>query len=118
MVSMKLKVNGIEFDVSDVEQAKKLMELTLVTKTSTSPEWAKEFIAAAYRVFVNLNPDTQRIEKLRAACGYVENGTCGTVVLSQDDATKDWSVVGSNAKCSVWAPSFREAIDELEICYD
>lgn len=118
MNSVKMKVSGVEFDVADVSQAKKLMELTLVSETDASPEWAKQFVQAAYQVFVNLNPDTQRIEKLRAACGYVENGTSGQVQLSQDDATKNWSAVGSNAKCSVWAPSFREAIDELEICDD
>ena len=118
MNSVKMKVAGVEFEVSDIDQAKKLMELVLVTEGRFTPENAQVFIRGVHQVFVNLHPDTQRIEKLRAACGYVENGTSGQVHLSQDDATKNWSAVGSNAKCSVWAPSFREAIDELEICYD
>jgi hypothetical protein len=118
MDKVRMRVAGVEFEVGDVEQAKKLMELNLVTENKMSPEIAKQFIQAVHQVFTNLNPDTQRIEKLRAACGYVENGTSGSVQISQDDATKNWSVVGSNAKTSTWGDGLRDAIDKLEICDD
>jgi hypothetical protein len=118
MDKVRMNVAGVEFQVDDVEQAKKLMELTLATETGMSPDRAKQFIQAVYQVFMKLNPDTQRIEKLRAACGYVENGTSGSVQISQDDATKNWSVVGSNAKTYTWGDGLRDAIDKLEICDD
>lgn len=114
MDKIRMNVAGIEFQVDDVEQAKKLMELTLVTETDASPEWTKKFIQAAYQVFVNLNPDTQRINKLRVACGYVENSTETTVWLYQDDATKTWAVT-DNANKRAYGESLRQAIDNLEI---
>lgn len=43
----------------------------------------------------------EAFDALRAACGYVENGTSCAVTVSQDDATKGWTVrAGHNASFS------------------
>lgn len=116
MDKIKMKVAGVEFEVGDIEQAKKLIELKLVTENGMSPDWANQFIQATYQVFVNLNPDTQRINKLRVACGFIENGTSTSVNISQDDATKTWTVSDSHPSGGfAHGQSIREAIDNLEI---
>lgn len=33
-----------------------------------------------------------RVKQLNAICGYVGNGTSSTVTISQDDATRDWTI--------------------------
>lgn len=40
----------------------------------------------------NIERDAATLNKLRACCGYVENGTDTSVTVSQDDATREWSV--------------------------
>lgn len=40
----------------------------------------------------NIERDAATLNKLRACCGYVENGSDTSVTVSQDDATREWSV--------------------------
>lgn len=40
----------------------------------------------------NIERDAASFNKLRACCGYVENGTSESLTISQDDATREWSV--------------------------
>lgn len=39
-----------------------------------------------------MKTDTELLDALRNLCGFVENGTSDVVIISQDDATKDWCV--------------------------
>lgn len=36
--------------------------------------------------------DTEKLQGLRKACGYVENGSSQCISIGQDDATKWWSL--------------------------
>lgn len=57
-----------------------------------------------------LKEDKERLDFLRTACGYVEDGSNERVVIMQDDATKEWLVrVGS--KWPSHGASLRQAID-------
>jgi hypothetical protein len=40
----------------------------------------------------NIERDAAALNKLRACCGYVENGSQEPLTISQDDATKGWSI--------------------------
>lgn len=45
----------------------------------------------------------EALSQLRELCGYVENGTSDTVSISQDDATKDWTLrIGGVIKKAWW----------------
>ena len=45
------------------------------------------------------------------ACGYVEDGSCQTVQIYQDDATKDW--IFTAGKKTIFASSKSELMDKV-----
>lgn len=57
-----------------------------------------------------IQKDADRLKALRELCGYVEDGSCQTVKLYQDDATKDWFC--DAGRKSMWSESFNGAIDQ------
>ena len=61
----------------------------------------------------NVERDAATLNKLRACCGYVENGTDTVLQIYQDDATGGWIIkTGSRgAGNSFHADSFHEVID-------
>jgi len=46
-----------------------------------------------------------------ASCGYVEDGSCQTVQIYQDDATKDW--IFTAGKKTIFASSKSELMDKV-----
>ena len=55
----------------------------------------------------------QAFDRLRRACGYVENGTSETVKIYQDDATREWVVtIGQTPRNTrhYYGPSLTDAI--------
>lgn len=54
--------------------------------------------------------DIRRMAGLRELCGYVEDGSCQPVTISQDDATRSW-VVSVNDRPYVHGDTFDAAID-------
>lgn len=53
--------------------------------------------------------NSERLDKLRRLCGYVENGSSTVVKLQQDDATREWIL--NVDKKSYYAGSFFQVID-------
>lgn len=57
------------------------------------------------------NKEAPFAERLRVLCGYVENGTDGSVGVFQDDATRTWVVVVDKNK-RYYGTSMNEAFEE------
>ena len=45
------------------------------------------------------------------ACGYIEDGSCQTVRIDQDNATKDWTFTAG--KKTIWASSKSELVHKV-----
>ncbi len=56
--------------------------------------------------------DAERLKGLRELCGYVEDGSSQTIMITQDDATKDWIIRWNDKAGWVFSSSFKGAIDE------
>lgn len=52
----------------------------------------------------------RRLEGVRELCGAVEDGSCQTVSIGQDDATRSW-IVSVGGKFFAHAPTFDAALD-------
>lgn len=53
--------------------------------------------------------------RLRAACGYVQNGSDEKVVISQDDATREWVIsIGRSNVRTYTGPSLLDAIMNID----
>lgn len=83
---------------------------------STNPgechECTMGLIVALEKALPAIEADAKRLQRLIELCGYVEDGSCETVRLYQDDATKDWFVdVGYGTRRSYFGRSARAAID-------
>ena len=60
--------------------------------------------------------DSKRLRAIRELCGYVEDGSCESVTIFQDDATRDWFImVGakSNRQIGYIGTSFNGVLDEI-----
>lgn len=84
-----------------------------------SAELLREFKEANVRQ-TNIERDAAALNKLRACCGYVENGSQEPLVISQDDATRGWCIrigidsqrsKGGSKSRSYHADGFHEVID-------
>lgn len=73
--------------------------------TSVEPSrWFKDF------------DDIKRLRKLRELCGHLANGSHRTVMIGQDDATKDWLIHAGTEYW--WGKTLGEAIDAAVVKED
>lgn len=113
---MKIRILGHEIDpeVAGFETTLSLFAISLTARHNIDADVAQRFVNSVKDVVTAMNPDTQRLDKLRKACGYVENGSSTSVVIGQDDATKSWIIAGGGRDRG-YGNDLREAIDKLEI---
>jgi len=67
-----------------------LSEILENTETPETPEPATSLVDK--RRLQELLKCERRLNAIREACGYVENGSSDTIRIAQDDATGDWVV--------------------------
>lgn len=114
---MKVRILGHEIDVEKAgfETTLSLMAIALTAQHGIDADIAKRLVNQIAEISTALNPDTRRLNKLRKACGYVENGTSTAVTIGQDDATKGWVIAGGGRDRGYSDFSLQDAIDKLEI---
>lgn len=78
------------------------------TRNASTDYRARDFIRTHGAVVLKA---AEQLMTLRAAAGYVENGTDTTVKLFQDDATRNWHVKVGNRE--YWGESFEQAVDAV-----
>lgn len=113
---MKVRILGheIEVDKAGYETTLSLMAIGLTAEFKINADEAQKLVKTIAEISTAMNPDTRRLDKLRKACGYVENGSSTYVTISQDDATKGWIIAGGSRDRG-YGESLREALDKLEI---
>lgn len=112
---MKITMGGIDFDVQEMgrDGALGLLMARMNLETRADMEYTKKFVMEVARVCEATSPSAAAMDKLRRACGYIENGTSDAVTICQDDATKDWLIKAG--KQQTYGSSIEDALSKVEI---
>jgi len=111
MITLLIGDTTIDLGPTDRGLALQALAVKLHMEGQVSAKYALEFVACTVQVLEAFSRDAVRLDKLREACGYVEDGTSRSLAMGQDDATKYWCV---SAGCDRGhGPTLREAIDNL-----
>jgi len=111
MITLPIGNTAIDLGPTDRGLALQALAVKLHMEGQVSAKYALEFVACTVQVLETFSLDATRLDKLREACGYVEEGSSRSLSIGQDDSTKFWMV--SAGRDRGYGSNLREAIDNL-----